>query len=347
MPEKVSVVISDESLDQMVGELLARPWVEPNRARRALITGIGGQDGSYLAELLLDKGYEVHGTIRRSSLPNTDRLAGILDSIELHYADLTDVTALSRAIRAARPDEVYNLGALSDVRVSFDAPEYSAEVTGLGCTRMLELVHQITPAARFYQAGSSEMFGENPNVPTSEADEFRPVSPYAISKVYAHHMTTNYREAYGMFAVNGILFNHESERRGVDFVTRKITLGIADIVAGRAEQIVLGNLDSCRDWGHAQDYVRAMWLMLQTSGPSDYVIATGETHSVREFLEAAFSHVDLDWRGYVSTDERYLRPVDPPMLLGDASKARRQLGWEPEIGFSELVRLMVESDLKV
>lgn len=312
--------------------------------KRALITGITGQDGSYLAELLLGKGYEVHGAVRRSSLPNTDRLVGL--DVVLYHADLTDATGLAGVIAASEPDEVYNLGALSDVRISFETPEFSGNVTGLGATRMLELLRVMRPQARFYQAGSSEMFGENPNVPTSERDAFHPVSPYAVAKVYAHHMTKVYRESYGMFAVNGVLFNHESERRGVDFVTRKITLGLADIVHGRADSLTLGNLDAMRDWGHARDYVRAMWLMLQADAPADYVIATGETHSVREFLDEAFGYAELDWHRYVRTDPRFFRPVDPPVLLGDASKARRELGWEPEVSFPELVRLMVESDLK-
>jgi GDPmannose 4,6-dehydratase len=314
--------------------------------RSALIVGITGQDGSYLAELLLDKGYEVHGTIRRSSSPNTDRLEGFAERLHLHHADLTDASSLARVVRESQPDEVYNLGALSDVRVSFDVPEFSGDVTGLGCVRLLEVLRQERPQARFYQAGSSEMFGTNPNVPTDERGEFRPASPYACAKAYAHHMTVNYRDSYGMFACNGILFNHESERRGEGFVTRKITKGIADIVHGRAESLVLGNLTSSRDWGHARDFVRAMWLMLQQDDPGDYVVATGWTWTVQDFLEAAFGLVGLDWQTYVRTDPRYLRPVDPPLLLGDASKAREVLGWEPEIGFGELVRLMVDSDLK-
>jgi GDPmannose 4,6-dehydratase len=313
--------------------------------RRALITGINGQDGSYLAELLLAEGYEIHGTIRRSSLPNTDRLDGFRDQLVLHHADLTDATGLAGVIAEADPDEVYNLGALSDVRISFETPEFSGNVTGLGCARMLELLRRMKPEARFYQAGSSEMFGMCPKVPTSEGDQFHPASPYAAAKVYAHHMTVNYRESYGMFAANGVLFNHESERRGVDFVTRKITLGLAEIVAGRADKLVLGNLDAKRDWGHARDYVRAMWLILQADAPSDYVIATGETHSVREFLEAAFGYLGLLWEDYVTTDPRFYRPVDPPVLLGDASKAQRELGWKPEVGFEELVSLMVDADL--
>lgn len=313
---------------------------------RALITGINGQDGSYLAEFLLAKGYEVHGTIRRSSLPNTERLSGFQNRLVLHHADLTDATGLARVIAAVVPDEVYNLAALSDVRVSFDTAEYSGDVTGLGVTRLLELLRDLAPRARFYQAGSSEMFGDNPNVPTDETDEFHPCSPYAVAKVYAHHMTKLYREAYGMFATNGVLFNHESERRGAGFVTRKITLGLADIVAGRTDTLVLGNLEAKRDWGHARDFVRAMWLMLQQDEPGDYVVATGRTHSVKEFLEAAFGSVNRRWQDYVLTDSRYYRPVDPPVLLGDATKARRELGWEPEISFDELVRLMVDADLK-
>jgi GDPmannose 4,6-dehydratase len=313
---------------------------------RALITGINGQDGSYLAELLLAKGYEVHGTIRRSSLPNAQRLSGFQERLVLHYGDLTDASGMARVIAGIRPDEVYNLAALSDVRVSFDTAEYSGNATGLGVTRLLELVRDLAPHARFYQAGSSEMFGANPNVPTDETDAFHPCSPYAVAKVYAHHMTKLYREAYGMFATNGILFNHESERRGHDFVTRKITRGLADIVAGRSDTLTLGNIQAKRDWGHSRDFVRAMWLMLQQDIPDDYVIATGRTHSVVEFLDAAFSSVNLSWEDYVRTDQRYLRPVDPPVLLGDATKARHELGWTPEVSFDELVRLMVDADLK-
>jgi GDPmannose 4,6-dehydratase len=313
---------------------------------RALITGINGQDGSYLAELLLSKGYEVHGTIRRSSLPNTERLSGFQDRLVLHHADLTDASGMARVISDVMPDEVYNLAALSDVRVSFDTAEYSGNVTGLGVTRLLELLRALAPHARFYQAGSSEMFGANPDVPTSEESAFVPASPYAVAKVYAHQMTKLYRDAYGMFATNGILFNHESERRGHDFVTRKITRGLADIVAGRSDTLTLGNIQAKRDWGHSRDFVRAMWLMLQQDTPDDYVIATGRSYSVTEFLEAAFGSVNLLWVDYVRTDQRFFRPVDPPVLLGDATKARRELGWEPEIAFGELVRLMVDADLK-
>lgn len=309
--------------------------------KRALITGITGQDGSYLAEFLLSEGYEVHGTIRRSSLPNTDRLAGFQQALHLHHADLTDASGLAGVIAASDPDEVYNLGALSDVRVSFDTPEFSGNVTGLGCTRLLELLRVMKPEARFYQAGSSEMFGCNPDVPTNEESAFVPASPYAVAKVYAHQMTQLYREAYGLHASNGLLFNHESPRRGVDFVTTKIAQGVADIFNGHSDSLVLGNLDAERDWGSAQDYVRAMWLMLQQDEPDDYVIATGEAHSVREFLQAAFDLVGYDWREFVTTDDKWLRPIDPPLLLGDASKARRELGWKPEVGFAELVDQMV------
>lgn len=312
---------------------------------KALITGINGQDGSYLAELLLSKGYEVHGTIRRASLPNLARLDGFKDEIQLHWGDLTDGSTLARTVHEVAPDEVYNLAALSDVRVSFDTPEYSGNVTGLGCTRLLELVHQVRPDAKFYQAGSSEMFGMNPNVPTSETDQFHPASPYAAAKVYAHHMTVNYRESYDMFACNGILFNHESERRGIEFVTRKITLGLRDIVRGLSTSLVLGHLDSSRDWGHARDYVEAMHLMLQADEPDDYVISTGYTYTVRDFLDASFGYVGLDWHDYVTTDPKFYRPVDPPVLLGDSRKARAVLGWKPKVQFAELVKLMVESDL--
>jgi len=314
--------------------------------KRALIVGVTGQDGSFLAELLLSMNYEVHGTIRRSSLPNTDRIDHIADQLHLHHADLTDATGLAGAIAASDPDEVYNLAALSDVRISFDAPEFSGDVTGLGCTRLLELLRVMKPTARFYQAGSSEMFGMNPDVPTSETSEFRPGSPYAASKVYAHHMTKLYRDAYGLFACNGLGFNHESERRGVEFVTRKVTRGLAEIVHGRATELVLGNLDAKRDWLHASDVVRAMWMILQAESAADFVIASGRAHSVREFLTVAFGVVGLDWHDYVRTDPKYLRPLDPPVLLGDAGKIRSELGWEPTIGFEELVRLMVESDLK-
>lgn len=313
--------------------------------KRALITGINGQDGSYLTELLLSKGYEVHGTIRRASLPNLGRVAALRDSVQLHWGDLADGSALTALVASVQPDEVYNLGAMSDVRVSYDIPEYTGNVTGLGAIRLLEVLRAVKPDAKFYQAGSSEMFGMNPDVPTNELSTFYPGSPYAAAKVYAHHVTVNYRESYGMFACNGILFNHESERRGVEFVTRKITLAVADIFYGRAHELALGNIDAKRDWGHAEDYVKAMWLMLQADEPSDYVIATGHTYSVAEFLDSAFAEIDRDWRDYVTTDPTLFRPVDPPVLLGDATKARTKLGWKPEVGFDELVSRMVVSDL--
>lgn len=314
---------------------------------RALIIGITGQDGSYLAELLLSKGYEVHGTIRRSSLPNLARLANCQKDLHLYYADLSDATSIHNAVRASQPDEVYNLGAMPDVRVSFDQPEYTGDITGIGTARVLEAVWQIRPDARYYQAGSSEMFGMNPDVPTDETSAFFPASPYAAAKVYAHHMTVNYREGHGMFACNGILFNHESERRGEDFVTRKITVGLEKITKKESLELVLGNLDASRDWGYAPDFVRAMWMMLQADAPSDYVISTGSTHTVREFLDVAFGIVDLDWHDFVRTDPQYFRPVDPPVLLGDSSKARRELDWKPEVGFKELVTRMVTYDLNL
>jgi len=311
--------------------------------KQALITGINGQDGSYLAGLLLAKGYEVHGTIRRASLPNLQRLDGIADKLYLHHCDLSDSAALNAAVRESAPDEVYNLGAMSDVAVSFRTPEYAGNVTGLGVIRVLEAVRQNAPDARFYQAGSSEMFGMTPP-PCSEDSPFYPASPYAAAKVYAYHVTKNYREAYGMFACNGILFNHESERRGVEFVTRKITLGIADILDGRADKLRLGSLGTSRDWGHARDYVQAMWMMLQAENPDDYVVATGETHTVKEFAEKAFALVGLDWHDFVVVAEEHIRPVDPPVLLGDAKKINDKLGWAPTMSFDELVRAMVVGD---
>ena len=320
--------------------------------KRALITGITGQDGSYLAELLLSKGYEVHGIMRRSSSFNTGRIDHLYRDphdpegrLFLHYGDLVDPSVVARIVREVTPDEVYHLGAQSHVRVSYDIPEYTGNVTALGTTRLLEAVRQEGSAARFYQASSSEMFGMNPEVPATERTEFRPASPYAAAKVYAYWMAVNYREAYGLFCANGILFNHESERRGETFVTRKIVRGLVDILGGRADVIHLGNLDSRRDWGHAADYVEAMWLMLQPDEPDDYVIATGEAHSVRDFLDEAFSYVGLDWEPHVRQDPRYLRPVDPPILVGDPSKARDRLGWTPTVTFPELVRSMVDAEL--
>jgi GDPmannose 4,6-dehydratase len=320
--------------------------------KRALITGITGQDGSYLAESLLSKGYEVHGIIRRSSSFNTGRLDHLYrdphergSRLFLHYGDLIDSSVLSRIMREVAPEEVYHLGAQSHVRVSFDMPEYTGNVTALGTTRLLEAIREEGVPARFYQASSSEMFGTNPDVPTSERSPFFPASPYAAAKVYGYWMAVNYREAYGLFCANGILFNHESERRGETFVTRKITRGLAQILAGEVDVIYLGRLDTQRDWGHAADYVEAMWLMMQADEPDDYVIATGEAHSVSDFLDEAFSYVGHDWEPHVRQDPRYFRPIDPPILVGDASKARDRLGWEPRVSFKELVRSMVDAEL--
>ncbi|NJK33770.1 MAG: GDP-mannose 4,6-dehydratase [Oscillatoriales cyanobacterium SM2_2_1] len=325
--------------------------------KRALITGITGQDGSYLTELLLEKGYQVHGIIRRSSTINTDRLDHIYQDphlpntrLFLQYGDLTDGTNLGRLLEAVQPHEVYNLGAQSHVRVSFDAPEYTVDTVAMGTLRLLEAVRdyqsRTKQEVRYYQAGSSEMFGLVQAVPQSETTPFYPRSPYACAKVYAHWQTVNYRESYGLFACNGILFNHESPRRGETFVTRKITRAIARIVTGQQHKLYLGNLDAKRDWGYAKDYVEAMWLMLQQEQPDDYVVATGETHSVREFLDLAFAYVNLNWQDYVEIDPRYFRPAEVDLLLGDATKAKQKLGWQPRVSFPELVRLMVDADLK-
>ena len=325
--------------------------------KRALITGITGQDGSYLAELLLDKGYEVHGVIRRTSTFNTDRIDHIYvdphaegAKLFLHYGDLNDGTMLRRILEQVEPNEVYNLGAQSHVRVSFDSPEYTVDTVAMGALRLLEAIRdyqqRTSNEVRFYQAGSSEMFGKVQHVPQSEETPFYPRSPYSCAKVYAHWQTINYRESYDMFATNGILFNHESPRRGETFVTRKITRAVARIVAGQQKKLYLGNLDSKRDWGYAKDYVRAMWLMLQQGKPDDFVIATGETYSIREFLDIAFEYVGLDWNDYVAFDERYLRPAEVDLLIGDPSKAKKVLGWQPEISFDGLVKLMVDSDLE-
>jgi GDPmannose 4,6-dehydratase len=320
--------------------------------KRALITGITGQDGSYLAEFLLSKGYEVHGLIRRSSTFNTDRIDHIYtdphdpkSKLFLHFGDLNDSGQLSNLIYNLHPDEIYHLGAQSHVRVSFDMPEYTGDVTGIGTTRMLEAIRRSGIKTRFYQASSSEMFGDSPP-PQNETTPFRPRSPYAAAKVYSYWMVQNYREGYKLFAVNGILFNHESPRRGETFVTRKITKALARIKMGLEDKIYLGNLKAKRDWGYAKDFVEAMWMMLQQEEPDDYVIATGESHSVEEFLEEAFGYVGLDWRGYVEIDPRYLRPTDVGFLQGDASKAKRKLNWEPKVKFKELVRIMVDSDIK-
>ncbi len=323
-------------------------------AKKALITGITGQDGSYLAELLLAKGYEVHGIVRRSSSFNRGRLDPIYSDPQLettrlflHYGDLTEGSSLVRLLARLDPEEIYNLGAQSHVRVSFDNPEYSTDVNATGTVRLLEAIRESGIKPRFYQASSSEMFGKVAEVPQTEKTPFHPRSPYAASKVYAYWITVNYREAYGLHATNGILFNHESPRRGESFVTRKITRAVAHILAGLQDKLYLGNLDSKRDWGYAKEYVEAMWLMLQQDKPDDYVIATGETHSVRDFLEAAFSHVGLDWNKYVAMDERYLRPSEVDLLLGDGAKAKRQLGWEPKTKFKDLVKLMVDADIKL
>jgi GDPmannose 4,6-dehydratase len=318
---------------------------------RALITGISGQDGSYLAELLLEKGYEVHGIIRRSSSFNTGRIDHLYhdpheEGVRLftHYGDLADPVALTKVLYEVRPDEIYHLGAQSHVRVSFEIPQYTFDVTGGGTLRLLEAVRQSQVECRFYQASSSEMFGAAPP-PQSETTPFHPRSPYAVSKVAAFWAAVNYREAYGMFISNGILFNHESPRRGETFVTRKITRAVAMIKAGLQDKLYLGNLDAKRDWGYAVDFVEAMWLMMRAEGPDDFVVATGETHSVREFAEAAFDHVDLDWERYVEVDPRYFRPSEVDVLLGDGTKTRERLGWEPKVKFDELVRIMVDADV--
>ena len=322
--------------------------------KKALITGITGQDGSYLAELLLSKGYEVHGIIRRSSTFNTGRLDPIYQDphashrrLFLHYGDLSDASALARLIGKVQPEEVYNLAAQSHVRVSFDAPEYTADITGTGTVRLLEAIRETGIKPRFYQASSSEMFGLVQEVPQRETTPFYPRSPYGCAKVYSHWITVNYRESYGLHASNGILFNHESPRRGETFVTRKITRALARIKAGLQQKLFLGNLDAKRDWGYAKEYVEAMWLMLQQEKPDDYVIATGETHTIREFLDVSFGHVGLDWKKYVEIDPRYYRPAEVELLIGDASKAKRQLGWEPKTKFADLVRLMAEADIQL
>jgi GDPmannose 4,6-dehydratase len=315
-------------------------------ARKAMITGITGQDGSYLAEFLLEKGYEVHGLVRRSSSFNTWRIDHVRDRLVLHYGDLVDQNSLVRTLGQVGPDEVYNLAAQSHVKVSFDMPDYTADVTGLGVLRLLDAVRELGSKAKVYQAGSSEMFGLVQETPQTEKTPFHPRSPYGVAKVFGHWMTINYREGYGMHASNGILFNHESPRRGENFVTRKITMGVAAIKNGTSKELRLGNLDAKRDWGYARDYVEAMWLMLQQKQPDDYVIATGETHSVREFLEEAFSYVDLDWEKYVKVDPKYFRPAEVDFLLGDPAKAKVALGWKPKVSFRDLVRLMVDADME-
>ena len=323
-------------------------------AKRALITGITGQDGSYLAELLLEKGYEVHGVVRRSSSMNRTRI----DHLEhahpsqadqsrfyLHYGDMTDSGGLNRLVMTVSPDEIYNLAAQSHVHISFDQPEYTGDTDGLGTTRLLEAIRTAKLSTRFYQASTSEMFGLTPP-PQNEQSPFHPRSPYAVAKLYAHWITVNYREAHGMFACSGILFNHESPRRGENFVTRKVTRGVAAILAGRTRSLRLGNLEARRDWGHARDYVEAMWLMLQQPAPDDYVIASGVDRSVQDLVQAAFSLCGLDWRRHVEVDEAYMRPADVPDLRGDAGKARTRLGWRPKTSFEDLVREMLAADLE-
>jgi len=321
--------------------------------KRALITGITGQDGSYLAEFLLHKGYEVHGLVRRSSSFNRSRIDHLYRDPRLnntrfflHYGDLSDSGQLTNLIYNIQPDEIYNLAAQSHVRVSFDLPEYTGDVTALGVTRLLEAIRRSGIKTRFYQASSSEMFGSAPP-PQNEKTPFQPRSPYAAAKVYAFWMVKNYRDGYGLFATNGILFNHESPRRGESFVTRKITIGLANILAGKAKKIYLGNLEARRDWGYAPEYVEAMWLMLQQEEPDDYVIGTGVTHSVKEFLEEAFSYLNMDWREYVEIDHRYFRPTEVEFLQADSAKAKKILGWEPRISFKELVKIMVDYDLTI
>jgi len=320
--------------------------------KKALITGITGQDGSYLTELLLNKGYEVHGIIRRASTFNTGRIDHLYQDphingvrLFLHYGDIADSTNLIKLLYRIQPEEIYHLAAQSHVRVSFDIPEYTGDVTGLGTIRILEAVRETGLKTRFYQASSSEMYGKVQEIPQRESTPFYPRSPYGAAKVYAYWVTVNYRESYGIFACNGILFNHESPRRGETFVTRKITRGVAQIKAGLADKLHLGNLDAKRDWGYAKEYVMAMWLMLRHEEPDDYVIATGETHSVREFIQEAFSYAGLDWRKHVEIDSKYYRPAEVDLLVGDASKAKSKLGWAPRTRFKDLVRLMVDADV--
>ncbi len=315
--------------------------------KKAIITGITGQDGSYLAELLLDKGYEVHGIVRRSSTENFERIAHLADRVKLHQADLLDQLSIIEALREVRPDEVYNLAAMSFVPTSWKQPVLTGEFTAMGVTRMLEAVRLLDPKGiRFYQASSSEMFGKVRETPQSETTPFYPRSPYGVAKVYGHFITVNYRESYGMFCCSGILFNHESPRRGREFVTRKVTDGAARIKLGLASELRLGNLEAQRDWGFAGDYVEAMWLMLQQNKPDDFVIATGATHSVGDLVRLAFDCVGLDWRGYVVQDPTLVRPAEVDLLIGDPSKAARELDWRPKVGFEELVRRMVEADME-
>lgn len=322
------------------------------KRKRALITGITGQDGSYLAELLLEKGYDVYGMIRRSSSFNTGRINHIYQDphekdvrLKLVFGDLADSSSINQLLREVKPDEIYNLGAQSHVKVSFDIPEYTGDVVGLGATRILEAIRENGLNTRYYQASSSEMYGKVQAVPQTEETPFYPRSPYAVAKLYAHWITKNFRESYDMYACSGILFNHESPRRGETFVTRKITKAVANIQAGLQDKLYLGNMDAKRDWGYAKEYVEAMWLMLQQDKADDYVIATNETHTVKEFVEHAFAHVGLDWKKHVEVDKRYFRPAEVDLLIGDASKAKRQLNWEPKVTFEELVKIMVDADV--
>jgi GDPmannose 4,6-dehydratase len=316
-------------------------------SKRALITGVTGQDGSFLAELLLDKGYEVHGMVRRASTEKFERIEHLRDRITLHQGDLLDHRSLIDTLRASKPDEVYNLAAMSFVGISWIQPTLTAEFTGVAVTRLLECIREVCPEVRFYQASSSEMFGKVRETPQTETTPFYPRSPYGVAKVYGHHITVNYRESYDMFLTSGILFNHESERRGLEFVTRKITWHAAAIKLGLRDELALGNLDAKRDWGYAKDYVEAMWLMLQHDEPDDFVIATGETHTVRRCVEVAFDHVGLDWEPHVRIDDAFKRPAEVDLLVGDASKAERVLGWKPKTSFERLIRLMVDADLKL
>jgi GDPmannose 4,6-dehydratase len=314
-------------------------------SKKVLITGITGQDGSYLAELLLEKGYEVFGMVRRLSAPNVWRIQHILDRLTLVPGDLLDQLSLIKAVEAAEPDEFYNLGAMSFVPASWDQPMLTGEYNSQGVTRALEAIRRVNPKIRFYQASSSEMYGRVREVPQTEMTPFYPRSPYGVSKVFGHYITVNYRESYQLFAVSGILFNHESPRRGLEFVTRKVTDGVARIKLGLTDKLALGNLDACRDWGFAGDYVRAMWLMLQQDEPDDYVVATNEAHSVKQLVEIAFEHAGLDWQAHVVTDPRFLRPAEVDHLIGDPAKAKSKLAWEPAVDFPQLVRMMVDADL--
>ncbi len=313
--------------------------------KKALITGITGQDGSYLAELLLSKGYDVYGMVRRTSTVRYERIRHIQDDLQLIQGDLSDQTSLNRAIMDVQPDEIYNLGAQSFVPTSWNQPAFTGDVTALGVTRMLEAIHTVKPDTRFYQASSSEMFGKVQEVPQKETTPFYPRSPYGVAKVYGHWITINYRESYDMYCVSGILFNHESPRRGLEFVTRKVTYTVAKIKLGMANELRIGNLDAQRDWGFAGDYVEAMWLMLQQDQPDDYVIATGKTHTVQRLLEVAFETADLNWRDYAVQDPKFMRPAEVDLLIGDPSKAQTHLQWEPQVSFEELIQMMVESDI--